>query len=378
MVDKDLERFDRLFQRFSGTGIDYIFGYGETDKGQETYIRYLSGTLIDYSLIVVDVKREELFGIVNVMEGERAHKYSWLDKIYIYGGSLEGDYINLKSRNLVDSIKEVIDAESKIGIAFNSVSASFIKTLESIFSKDNIVDISSELMDLRLRKTRYEVERIKKAAEIVDYGIYESSKKVVEGITEKELALHGMCEMYRAGADKVYDYLIVASGYASANPHWRASENTIKVGDPIVFDYVAAYNGYYSDETRTVFFKTIYKGELRKIYETVLDAQVSAIDIIEPGVKASDVDKKARSIIESAGYGKYFIHSTGHGVGLEIHEKPRLSKNDDTVLDEGFVITVEPGIYIPGLGGVRIEDMVLVTSDGHRVLTRLNKALTIL
>jgi Xaa-Pro aminopeptidase len=184
--------------------------------------------------------------------------------------------------------------------------------------------------------------------------------------------------MYEYGADKVYDFLIVASGVNSANPHWRASKKVIESGNVVTFDYVASYEGYYGDETRTVFYKSIPGKKLKEIYEIVLESQVSAIDIIEPGVKASEVDAKARKIIEDAGYGKYFIHSTGHGVGLEVHEKPRLSKNDDSILDEGFVVTVEPGIYIPGLGGVRIEDMVLVTKKGHKLLTKLNKAIQVI
>lgn len=186
------------------------------------------------------------------------------------------------------------------------------------------------------------------------------------------MAIEAHRYMRTIGAERVYDDLIVASGVRSALPHGRASDKEIMKGDPVTLDYVSSYNGYYGDETRTVFVGRVGK-ELRRIYEVVLESLEMAIDHICEGVTCDEIDSMVRNNIERHGYGKYFIHSTGHGIGLEVHEMPRLSMNDKTFLKRNMVVTVEPGIYIPGLGGVRIEDDVLVTSDGCKVLTRTSK-----
>lgn len=371
MINRDNERIDRLFQYFSERDIDYVVGYNDI------LVKYLSGNFIDYSLVLVDIKNEKLVGIINVMEGERAHETTWLDEIVVYGGKYK-DYKSLDKSDPISALAEYLGKKSfKIGIPYDSITYSTFRIFQDRLKGSILVDVAEDMWRLRMKKSRYEQDLLSHAGEVVDYGIYTSIKSLKEGISERELALKGRCSMYEFGADKVYDFLIVASGVNSANPHWRALETLIKEGDVITFDYVASYEGYYGDETRTVFYKSVSKDELKKIYEIVLDAQVSAIDIIEPGVKASDVDRKAREIIEKNGYGKYFIHSTGHGVGLEVHERPRVSKKDSTVLEDGYVITVEPGIYVPDIGGVRIEDMVLVTKKGHKLLTKLNKAFTV-
>jgi len=372
MIKRDSERIDRIFQKFSEEGFDYVIGFGDT------LIKYFSGGFIDYSMVCIDVSNESIIGFINIMEARRAIESTWLDEIIVYGGKIE-DYKYIDAKNPMEAFKKYIgDKKIKIGLSYQDVSYKEYKGFNEMLKSAIIIDVSDTLWLLRMRKSRYEQELLSKSGEIVDYGIYTSMKSIKEGITERELANKGRCSMYEYGSDKVYDFLIVASGANSANPHWRASNKVIKSGDVITFDYVASYDGYYGDETRTIFYRSISRKKLKEIYEVVLESQVSAIDMIEPGVKASDVDAKARKIIDQSGYGKYFIHSTGHGVGLEVHEKPRLSKNDVSILDEGFVVTVEPGIYVPDLGGVRIEDMVLVTSSGHRLLTKLNKALQII
>ena len=372
MIKKDSERLDRIFQKFSEGGLDYVIGYGDV------LIKYFSGGFIDYSMVCIDVSNEMVIGFINIMEARRATESTWLDNIIVFGGQVE-DYENVDAKNPIEAFKKYIgEKKVRIGLPYQNISHEEYEKIHELFKNAVIIDVSDILWLLRMRKSRYEQGILSKSGELVDYGIYTSIKNVKEGVTERELANKGRCSMYEYGADKVYDFLIVASGINSANPHWRASERTIKSGDIITFDYVASYDGYYGDETRTIFYKSMSGKKLKEIYEVVLESQVSAIDVIEPGVKVSEVDARARKIIEDAGYGKYFIHSTGHGVGLEVHEKPRLSKNDESILDEGFVVTVEPGIYIPSLGGIRIEDMVLVTSRGHKLLTKLNKALQVI
>jgi len=368
MIKKDDERINNIFQLMSESSIRYLLSVDDTLN------YYLSGAYIDYSIILLDSKDENVIGFVNVMEGERASKSSWIDKIILYGGAREG-FESIDADNPIDALAKYIDQEGNIGVSFDRIDLARYNLIKSKLG-DRIIDISEVLWKARMKKSRYEQDLIAKAGELVDYGIHRSVKDVRIGMKEIELSNHARCEMYKYGADKVYDFLIVASGVNSSNPHWRASEK--KIGSGILkLDYVASYKGYYGDETRTVFLGNVKDEELKKIYEIVLDAQVTAIDHIEPGVRASEIDSVAREIIEKSGYGKYFIHSTGHGLGIEVHEKPRLSRKDDTILLDGYVVTVEPGIYLPNKGGVRIEDMVLVTKSGHKVLTRINKALTI-
>ncbi len=367
---KDLERIKRLSDILGEEGIDYLVVLDEVN------IHYLAGGVIDYSLVYLNVKESMVEGIVNIMEAERVKKVTWLDDYYVYVRRKEEgveEYRMIEATNMYDALSKVV--EGKIAVPFDRISHTQYQYLERYF--DEIYDASNLLWKSRKIKTSYELKYMEKSGELVDYGIYKAIENLSEGIRERELAELAKCEMFRYGADKVFDFLIVASGLNSSNPHWRASQKKISEGDVVTFDFVASYGGYYGDETRTVFLG--HAGdELKKIYEIVLEAQVEAIDAIEPGVKTSYVDEVARDVIDRNGYGKYFIHSTGHGIGLEVHEPPRLSQYDNTKLEEGMVVTVEPGIYVKGLGGVRIEDMVYVSKRGARVLTKLNKAFTVI
>ena len=372
MVKRDSERIKKLSGILEEAGIDYLVVFDEVN------IKYLAGNPIDYSLVFLDVKEGTVNGLVNIMEAERASQVTWLDSIYVYlrpQTEYDGEYETVKGENLYDALSKVL-TEGRVGIPFDRIThKQYIQIKEALGREP--VDATDHLWSARKVKTRFELEVMVKSGELVDFGIHKAITLSREGVSEKEIADTVKCEMFKYGADRVFDFLIVASGLNSANPHWRASDKRLERGDPITFDFVASIDGYFGDETRTVFLGEP-KDELKKIYEIVLEAQVAAVDAVEPGVKTSEVDAVARKIIEDAGYGKYFIHSTGHGIGLEVHEPPRLSKTDETVIEEGMVLTVEPGIYIQGLGGVRIEDMVYVDKSGARVLTKLNKAYTII
>ncbi len=372
MVKRDIERIKRLSGILEEAGIDCLVVLDDIN------IKYLAGNTIDYSLVFLDVKEGTVNGLVNIMEAERASQVTWLDNIYVYlrpQTEYDGGFETVRGENLYDALSKVL-REGRIGIPYDKVShKQYMQISEALGGE--LVDATEYLWRARKIKTRFELDIMVKSGELVDFGIHKAITISKEGVTEKEIADTVKCEMFKYGADRVFDFLIVASGLNSANPHWRASNKKLEKGDPITFDFVASIDGYFGDETRTVFLGEP-KNELKKIYEVVLEAQVAAVEAVEPGVKTSEVDAVARKIIEDAGYGKYFIHSTGHGIGLEVHEPPRLSKTDDTVIEEGMVLTVEPGIYIQGLGGVRIEDMVYVDKSGARVLTKLNKAYTII
>jgi Xaa-Pro aminopeptidase len=188
------------------------------------------------------------------------------------------------------------------------------------------------------------------------------------GVAENEIALHLEYSMRRLGAEGSAFKIIVASGARAALPHGVAAMKIIEAGDLVTLDFGAVYKGYHSDITRTVAINTASPKQ-KEIYKIVLEAQMSAVAAIKAGIRACDVDRAARSVIEKNGYGECFGHSTGHGLGLSIHEIPRLSAKDNTVLEPGMVITVEPGIYLNSWGGVRIEDTVLVENSGCRILT---------
>jgi len=193
------------------------------------------------------------------------------------------------------------------------------------------------------------------------------------GLTEMAVAAELEHRARLAGAEAMSFETIVASGERSALPHGRATRAKLPRQGFVTLDFGVVLDGYMSDMTRTVHLgKT--RADEREVYDSVLEAQEAAVAAVAPGVTASEIDAVARSVLRRAGLGKYFSHSTGHGVGLEIHEGPRLAAKQKQVLEEGMVITIEPGVYMPGKFGLRIEDMVLVTSKGGEVLTPSVKA----
>ena len=194
-------------------------------------------------------------------------------------------------------------------------------------------------------------------------------------MTEKELAARLEYYMRSLGSEGVSFDTIVASGHRSALPHGAPTDKAIEVGDFITFDFGAMYNGYHSDTTRTIVMGMANSWH-REIYTVVQEAQYRGMKAAKPGITGQELDAEIRDYIESRGYGRYFTHGLGHGVGLEIHELPNINKRGDIELKEGMVFSIEPGIYIQGRGGVRIEDTVVLTREGARSLTALKKTLT--
>lgn len=228
--------------------------------------------------------------------------------------------------------------------------------------------------ELRIVKEPWELDNLRRAAEIADHAFAQLLPQVQSGVKEKDLALELEFTMRKAGADGVSFSPIVASGPRGALPHARPGNRMLQHGDFVVMDFGCLYKGYCSDMTRTVVVGEPTEKHLL-IYDLVLKAQETALAGVRPGVTGIEVDKIARDIIEDGGYGRYFGHGLGHGVGLEVHEEPRLSKLGKTALRPGMIVTVEPGVYLPGWGGVRIEDLVLVTEDGSQCLSSTFKEL---
>jgi len=224
----------------------------------------------------------------------------------------------------------------------------------------------------RMVKDDEEVGRIREAVNL-GAKLFERALEVLRpGMKETEVAAEMELAARRAGAEEMSFPTIIASGARSALPHGRASEQGIPAGGFVVCDFGVILRGYCSDQTRTVWVGPV-ADDARPAYEAVREAQQSAIDAVRPGVAVGEIDEAARKVLRKAGLGKYFTHSTGHGVGLEIHEAPRVAAGQDEILRPGMVITIEPGVYFPGKWGVRIEDMVVVTASGRDVLTPTSK-----
>jgi len=243
--------------------------------------------------------------------------------------------------------------------------------------KAELVPVSGIVEKLRLIKSAAEIKILKEAAEIADAAFDHIIRFIRPGVTEREVANELEFFMRKQGAVSSSFDIIVASGYRSALPHGVASDKAIEKGELVTLDFGAYYKGYCSDITRTVAVGDI-SDELKQIYDVVLQAQLRGMAGIKPGITGREADALTRDYITEKGYGEYFGHSTGHGIGLEVHEGPALSVRSETVLEPGMVVTVEPGIYIAGLGGVRIEDDTVVTADGNESLTRSPKELIIL
>ena len=249
-----------------------------------------------------------------------------------------------------------------------------VKALRKFARGIKIVPENAMVGELRLFKSPWEVAQIEKGVRIQELCFQQLCEGLRDGISEREAAAYLRFLMVKAGADDQAFQVMFQIGNHSSLPHGRPTMRTLK-GDAIILcDWGAKVNGYHSDLTRTFFIGRI-PPQLRHIHGLVLEAQRQAIERIAPGVEFVTVDKAARDVIAKAGFGKQFGHSTGHGVGLDIHEQPSLSMRAEGVLQPGMVVTVEPGIYLPGVGGVRIEDDVLVTENGYRVLSRLSRNL---
>jgi len=228
---------------------------------------------------------------------------------------------------------------------------------------------SNFVEDLRLIKDRNEIKKIKTACKISQKAIEHSEKKFKAGITEKELADELEYFLRKSGAEKSAFEIIVASGKNAADPHHKTKNKKIQKNDIVIIDLGCVCEGYNSDLTRTFFLGRINK-VAKKIFEIVKEAQKKAFNVIKAGVSCKEIDFAARNFINKNGFGKYFIHGTGHGVGIDIHEEPTVSAKTEAILKAGMVVTVEPGIYIPNKFGVRMEDTVLVTKNGCEVLTK--------
>ena len=283
-------------------------------------------------------------------------------------------------QNLNEKLNELLQKHGvkRVYLEIDKLSVAQAKKFQESFEKIGVEAVLDEQLDSVIRQQRMikspeEVGKIEAAQEITDAAFQHILPYIKEGVTERELALEIEFFMRKNGAENVAFDLIVAAGKNGSQCHAVPSDNPVHKGDFVTLDTGALLDGYHSDMTRTVALGKV-SDEQRRVYETVLQAHLAVIDALKPGVLCCDVDKLARDMIDKE-YPGTFGHGLGHGVGFEIHEEPRFSAVDRTPCAEGMVITDEPGIYVPAKYGVRIEDMLLVTADGCRSLTKSPKEL---
>ncbi|MDM5315947.1 Xaa-Pro peptidase family protein [Fictibacillus sp. b24] len=264
----------------------------------------------------------------------------------------------------------------KLGFEQDHVTYSSYRTYEKQLDSQEteLVPVTGLVEKLRLIKDESEIKIVKDAASIADAAFSHIIEFIRPGLTEREVSNELEFFMRKNGAASSSFDIIVASGYRSALPHGVASDKKIETGELVTLDFGAYYKGYCSDITRTVAIGNV-SDELKEIYQVVYEAQMLGMKGIKPGITGKEADALTRDYITSKGFGDNFGHSTGHGIGLDVHEGPALSMKSDTILEPGMLVTVEPGIYVSGIGGVRIEDDALITKDGNESLTHSTKTL---
>ncbi|MBE7014621.1 MAG: aminopeptidase P family protein [Ruminococcaceae bacterium] len=276
-------------------------------------------------------------------------------------------------------IESVCDLVKELNLKKVMIDPEYInhKNYKKLSEKINLVDCENITKELRIVKTKEEIENIKKAQEISEKAFLYVLKTIKAGDTTSKIASLLNYKMNELGSEEPAFSTIVVNEEESADCHGVPSNKKICDGDFILFDFGATYNGYRSDMTRTVAFGTVNE-EKKKIYDIVYNAHILSSKALKPGVKCSDIDKIARDYIESFSYKDYFIHSLGHGVGIDIHEFPTLSAKSEDVLKEGMVVTVEPGLYFKNKFGIRIEDTYIITNNGAESIAKIDKNLIII
>ncbi len=261
-------------------------------------------------------------------------------------------------------------------LAFDGATrADFLMTLLTAARPDAVQSADALLTPLRARKSSEEIEALQRAAAQADRAMQAAMAACKPGVTEAEVAWEAETAFRRDGAESV-EFTLIASGPNGAFPHHHSGNRALQVGDAIIIDIGASLNGYKSDITRMVFLGKP-STEFLAAYNAVLEANRAGRAAVRPGIPAQEIDRAARGVLQAAGLGDYFVHRTGHGIGLDVHEPPWMMEGNDMLLEPGMTFSVEPGVYLPGRFGVRIEDIVAVTETGVRILTGFEHALVV-
>ncbi|MEE9542721.1 MAG: Xaa-Pro peptidase family protein, partial [Thermodesulfobacteriota bacterium] len=325
-----------------------------------TNVRYLTGFTGSYARVVITSRGAWFFS----------------DFRYTTQAAQEvlGFRIKIFKKSFLDDLKVLVKRVNPSVISFEGASITYdnFQVLKRALKGVRLKPVKGLVESIREIKDSVELKSIKRAALIAEEGFKEARrllKRVDRGVSEIQVSQAIERVLKKNGSPGPSFDIIVASGARSALPHGIASARRIKKGEFVIVDMGSIYNGYNSDATRTFVIGKPTKRQAN-IYRIVKEAHDLGIEAVRPGVKASVIDRAAREHIERAGFGKYFGHGTGHGIGLNVHEGPSITPRSTEKIKEGMIFTIEPGIYIPGFGGVRIEDMVLVTGTGSKILTK--------
>ena len=352
------QRRETVASRLAGRKLDgLLVSFGPN-------LRYLSGFTGSNGLLLMTPGRSVLFTDprYTIQAGQESTCEVWIAK-----GPL---------------VEEVVDAFAKLGLKRVGyepalMSCDAYQSLESkLPTKTSLVAVRGWIEELRMVKSPLEIERIRRSVHTNSRAFEQAVKRVRPGMKEQDLAAELEYRMRRLGAEKPAFETIVAGGARSALPHAQPTAAPFRTGELIAVDMGAIEEGYCSDMTRMLFLGTP-NAKVKRTYKAVLEAQLAGIDAVRAGARTAAVDAAARKVLKGYGLDRAFIHSTGHGLGLEIHEPPRLGKRDKGRLKAGMAITIEPGVYIEGFGGIRIEDTVVVTDKGCEILTKTGKELRV-
>lgn len=323
--------------------------------------RYVSNFTGSTSMVVVLAGKVEFITDGRYKTQINQEKYDFINPVILRQG-----------QNFLDAVKEILEQNnvSRLGIEADHLKTIEYLNLKKILINTEIIPLVEKIDFIRQIKTTDEIECIKKAVAITDKTFSFLRDEIKAGMSEKQVANLLEFKQKEFGADKNSFDPIVASGINSSKPHAGVSDKIIEDGDILTMDFGCMYNGYASDMTRTFFVGTPKNEKLVDIYRVVKATNELQTKMVKAGVSCQEIDLAGRKYMANFGYDKYFIHSTGHSLGLNVHENPRLNSLSTDVLKSGMVVTIEPGIYIEGLGGVRIENDILVTDQGYEILNK--------
>ncbi|MBY0124076.1 Xaa-Pro peptidase family protein [Bacillus sp. S/N-304-OC-R1] len=335
---------------------------------------YFSGFLSDPHerlLGLAVFQEEEPFLVCPALDKTDAKNAGWGNEIISYS-DIENPW-EMIHKAVSGRIKKV----DNIAIEKEHMNVERFEILSQMFDGARFVSAEEKLRKLRMIKDEKELNIIREACALADYAVEVGCAEIAEGKSELEIIAAVEYALKKKGVSQMSFSTMVLTGANAASPHGTPGATKIKKGDFVLFDLGVIVDGYCSDITRTVAYGDI-NDKQKEIYETVLKAQLAAVEASKPGVSCSEIDLTARRIIADAGYGEYFPHRLGHGLGISVHEYPSLTETNPLLLEEGMVYTIEPGIYVPEIAGVRIEDDIAVTATGVEILTKFPKELQIL
>ncbi|MCM2531424.1 Xaa-Pro peptidase family protein [Neobacillus pocheonensis] len=334
---------------------------------------YLSGYYTnphERLLALAVFQEEEPFLVCPGMEVHDAKRSGWEHEIIGFSD------IDNPWELVMNSINKRMKDVSKVAIEKEHMNVERFEQISTLFPRASFVSAEEKLRKLRMIKDAKELKIIEEACALADYAVEVGVSEIKEGKTELEILSAIEFALKKKGVTEMSFATMVLTGANAASPHGNPGLTRIQKGDLVLFDLGVVVDRYCSDITRTVAYGDI-NDKQKEIYDTVLKAQLAALEVSKPGVTAAEVDLTARKIIAGAGYGEYFPHRLGHGLGISVHEFPSMTETNQLILEEGMVYTIEPGIYVPEIAGVRIEDDVYVTADGIKVLTKFPKELQI-